>query len=133
MWAIYNGLKNTPPKDFPTAGEIRTTISSVLPILRPHLEEYERVMERVRDLSIVVDEGSKSEDEVKNITEEINRDFKKYGAEHGDDLIEVQVDKEFVKTLSGQFLRPGWGNRWFGKIDEFAEFDELLTSLKGDD
>ena len=40
VYAIYNSLRSTPPKDYPTTEEIKTTITEILPAFKTHISEY---------------------------------------------------------------------------------------------
>ena len=54
MWTIYNNLRNIPPKDFPTTGEIKSTISEVLPALKTHVSFYAEMMKKAEASAVKV-------------------------------------------------------------------------------
>ncbi len=62
-WTIFNNLKNTPPKDFPTTGEIKSTINEVLPALKSQVTYYIEAMEKAVGLAEKVASKEVTEEE----------------------------------------------------------------------
>jgi len=125
-YLIYNSLKNTPPKDYPTTGEIKSTISDILPALKPHIEEYLIKLKDVVDLSnkVAVKELTEADARVK--VDEINNGWRVYTKEHGNDIVDINIGEEGIKTLKTQFSREGWGKNWVVNIEEFAELLDVF-------
>jgi len=126
-WAIYNNLKRTPPKDFPTTGEIRSTITDILPALKSHVFFYSEKIEEATELSIKVSLKEIGEEESKKAVEKINDDWKTYNKEHGEEIVEIPLDDEGFKTLKTQFEREGWGKNWIVTVEEFGELLEAFA------
>lgn len=120
-WAIYNSLKNTPPKDYPTTGEIKSTITDVLPALKEHVASYVEKFKEVSDLSERIVAKELTDEEGKAAVEKLNVELKAYNKEHGDEIVEVALDEEGFKTMKSQFDREGWGKKWLANIEEFGE------------
>jgi hypothetical protein len=120
-WAIYNSLKNTPPKDYPTTGEIKSTISGVLPALKEHLAAYLEKVEEAEDLSAKVVAKEITEEQVKVAVDKINEVWRAYNKANGNEVVEIALDDEGFKTLRAQFDREGWGKKWLANIEEFGE------------
>jgi len=126
-WAIYDNLKRIPPKDYPTTGEIKSTISDVLPDLKGHVVEYIKKIELATELSEKAAGKEITEDQVKEGVDKINEEWRNYNKEGGNDIVEVYLDDEGFKTLKAQFDREGWGKKWVANIDEFGELLEAFA------
>ena len=126
-WSIYNSLKFMPPKDYPTTGEIKSTISDILPALKEYVKEYISKVEQVMELNDKFNAKEITEDQVKTGVDRINEEWKIYNKEHGKEVVEVSFDEEGLKTLKAQFDREGWGKKWVANIDEFSELLEAFT------
>src|SRR3990167_7249001 len=126
-WAIYDNLKRIPPKDYPTTGEIKSTISDVLPDLKGHVVEYIKKIELATELSKKAAGKEITEDQVKEGVDKINEEWRNYNKEGGNDIVEVYLDDEGFKTLKAQFDREGWGKKWVANIDEFGELLEAFA------
>ena len=120
-YTIHNNLRNTPPKDYPTTGEIKSTISFILPALKEHISEYLEMMKKAEDLSVKVVEKELSEADVKVKIDGYNKEWKKYNKEHGSEVVEIILDDESFKTFKAQFDRDNWGKKWVANIEEFGE------------
>ena len=128
-WAIYDNLKRIPPKDYPTTGEIKSTISDVLPDLKGHVVEYIKKIELATELSEKAAGKEITEDQVKEGVDKINEEWRNYNKEGGNDIVEVYLDDEGFKTLKAQFDREGWGKKWVANIDEFGELLEAFAEV----
>jgi len=92
-YTIYNNLRNTPPKDYPTTGEIKSTISSVLPTLKEHISEYLKMLKKAEDLSVKVASKELPEEEVKVKIDEYNEEWREYNRDHGSEIVDVSLDE----------------------------------------
>ena len=126
-YTIYNNLRNTPPKDYPTTGEIKSTISSILPALKEHISEYLEMMKKVEDLSVKVAEKEFSEADVKTKIDGYNEEWRKYNKEHGIEIVDVSMDEESFRIFKVQFDRDNWGKKWVANIEEFGELMEAFA------
>lgn len=129
-WAIYDNLKRTPPKDYPTTGEIKSTISDVLPALKVHVGEYQSKIKDAEELSVQVQAKKLSEEEAKAAVDKINDSWRAYNKEHGQEIVAVELEDEGFKTLKAQFDREGWGKKWLANIEEFGELLEAFDTAK---
>lgn len=129
-WAIYDNLKRTAPKDYPTTGEIKSTISDVLPALKEHCEEYVSKIKEAEELSVRVVEKKLGEEEAKATVDKINDQWRAYNKEHGNDVVAISLDDEGFNTLKAQFDREGWGKKWLANIEEFGELLEAFEAAK---
>ncbi|MCR4307825.1 MAG: hypothetical protein NUV80_04630 [Candidatus Berkelbacteria bacterium] len=129
-WSIYNNLKNTPPKDYSTTGEIKSTIVDILPVLKIHISEYISMMKEAEDLSVQVASKKLSEDEAKTAVDKINDAWKVYNKASGDEIVALELDEEGFNTLKTQFDREGWGKKWLANIEEFGELLEAFDAAK---
>ena len=126
-WAIYNNLRGTAPKDFPTTGEIKNTITSVLPALKAQVEPYIELLKKAEELSARVASKELDEAAAKEAVDKINVEWKAYNKDHGNEIVEVVLDDESFKTLKTQFEREGWGKNWIANLEEFGELLEQFA------
>ena len=126
-YAVYNSLRKTPPKDFPTTGEIKITISDILPAFRTHAASYIEMVKKAEELSVRVASKEIDEGESKEAVDAINVGWRVYTKEHGDDIVEIALDGEAFTTLKAQFERDNWGKTWLANIEEFGEFADAMV------
>jgi len=120
-WSVYNNLKSIPPKDYPTTGEIKSTLSDIMPVFKPAVDEYSKMMDRVTDVQEKLSNKEIDEKEVDKLVAEINKDWKAYNKVGGIEIIDIEISEEGLKTLKAQFEREGWGKKWVANIEEFGE------------
>ena len=125
--SIHINLKSTPPREFPTAGEIKDTISLILPALKEHTSVYAEMSTKAETLALKVSTKELDEAGAKKAVDAINEEWRDYTKEHGKDVCEVALSDEAFKTLRTQFEREGWGPKWTSNLDEYAEMNEAFT------
>ena len=126
-YTIYRSLKSTPPKEYPTTGEIKLTINDIIPALKSHIGEYVKMSEKVDELSVKVQTKELKEEDLKGKVDEINEEFRGYNKEHGSEIVEVALDGEAFTALKSQFERDNWGKTWVQNIEEFSELMDVFT------
>lgn len=126
--AIYNSLKNTPPKDYPTTGEIKETISGILPAFKDHVGTYIELQGEAETLSLQVINKELTEEEGKKAVEAINDKWKAYNKGAGLEYVEVKFSEEAFKILRTQFDRENWGTKWTANLDEYAGMLEAFDN-----
>lgn len=124
--SMYNNLRNVPPKDYPSTGEIKNTLS-VLPVLKELAAGYLDVFKRASELSEKLSAKSVSDEEHKVAVEKLNEELKAYNGEHSNDVVDVVLDEDCMKTLKTQFERDGWGKKWVVTVEEFGELLEAFN------
>ena len=125
-YAVYNSLRKTPPKDFPTTGEIKITISDILPAFKTHAAQYVEMIKQAEELSVKLAAKELTEEQSKKAVEVINDSWRVYTKEHGDDIVDIALEGEAFTTLKAQFDREGWGATWLANIEEFGEFSDAM-------
>ena len=123
-YAIYNNLKNIAPKDYPTTGEIKSTIGAILPGVKQHISKYLDIVKFAEELSESVVSKKVSEEEAKIKVDELNAEWAKYNKDGGNEIVEVSLNDEDFKILKSQFERENWGKNWVKNIEEFGELME---------
>ena len=127
-WTILNNLKSTPPKDFPTTGEIKSTITTIMPALKEHTTFYSDLMKKAEEHNQKFSSKTITEEQSKVEIEKMNTELRDFNKEKGLEIVEVSLDDEGFKVLKAQFERDGWGKKWVVNIEEFGElmlaFDE---------
>jgi len=121
----WNGLRNTPPKEFPNIGEIENT-EQILKILE----------EAIPDFTEILKEGDKIADALRS-TEDINdpeivkqrKEFieksQKLEDTEGNEIVDIEFENSDFNTFFQQFER--WGKNWFLKLGSFLEFRRDLN------
>ena len=125
-YAVYNALRRVPPKDFPTTGEIKSTISDILPAFKGQISEYIVLVKQAEELAVKVSAKELSEDDAKKAVDAINEVWKTYTKEHGDEIVDIALESEAFTTLKAQFEREKWGTTWLANIEEFGEFSDAM-------
>ena len=125
-YAVYNSLRKTPPKDFPTTGEIKTTISDILPALKTQAAQYMEFIKQAEELAVKVSAKELNEEQSQKAVEVINAAWRVYTKDHGDEIVSVELDGEAFTTLKAQFERDDWGKTWLANIEEFGEFSDAM-------
>ncbi|OGK92131.1 MAG: hypothetical protein A2X50_00280 [Candidatus Rokubacteria bacterium GWF2_70_14] len=125
--SVYNNLRTTPPRDFPTAGEIKDTISTILPALKEHISTYAEMTTRAEALALKVSTKEIDEEGAKKAVDAINEEWREYTKQSGKDVCEVALSEEGFKTLRSQFEREAWGPKWTSNLDEYGEMAEAFA------
>lgn len=127
-YAIYNNLRNTAPKEYPSTAEIKDTISSILPALKVVVDGYGELMTKAQDLAVKLHESKDMpKEEADKLVAAMNEEWKSYNKEHGDDVVDIVLEESAMKTLKAQFEREGWGKKWIATIEEFGELLESFA------
>lgn len=126
-WAVFNGLRNIPPKDYPTTGEIRSTLNAILPVLKEQVSSYMDMVKKAEELSVRVAAKELSDEVAQTEVEKINKEWQAYNKEHGKDDVEIVLEEEDLKTLKAQFERENWGTKWIATLEEFGELLEVFA------
>lgn len=129
-WNIYGILKNIPPKDYPTTGEIKNTINLILPALGEHIGEYTSMVNQVVELNKKIVAKEIEEEKVKVESDKINEDWRNYNVEHGIEIVDVELNDEGFRTLKEQFDREEWGKKWVANIEEFGELVDAFSEAE---
>mgnify|MGYP001573820928 CR=1 FL=1 len=126
-YTIYSNLRNTPPKDYPTTGEIKSTISVILPALKEHISDYLGTAKKAGEIAEETMSKKITQEESDKKVEELNVIFRQYNKEHAGDIVEISLDEEGFNTLKTQFDRENWGKKWVANIEEFGELNDAFT------
>lgn len=129
-YVIYNSLRGIAPKNYPTTGEIKSTISAILPALKAQVSEYLVMHDKAGDLAEKMASKQITEEESKATMDEYNETYRTYNKEHGQEIVDISLDAESLKILKAQFERDGWGATWIANIEEYGEittaFEEAI-------
>src|SRR3990167_11020627 len=132
-YTIYRSLKGTPPKEYPTTGEIKTTINDIIPAFKKHIDEYVNMSEKVDELSVKVQTKELKEEDLKGEVDKINEGFREYNKEHGNEIVDIALDGEAFTALKSQFERDDWGKTWVQNIEEFSELMDVFAEAEKSD
>ena len=129
-FAIFRSLRAKPPKDYPTTGEIKTTIGDLLPALKLHVNEYLEVAKKAEEIANKVAAKEVSAKDSESQIEAINKEWRDYNKVHGDEIVEISLDADAFKTLQEQFNREGWGKEWLANLEEYGELLAAFEAVK---
>lgn len=130
VWAIYQNLRSIPPKDYPSTGEIKSTITEVLPALKAVVSEYVEFFKRGEDLNEKMVAKQMTDEEAKVAVETINNDMRAFNKDHGNDVVDIVLEGEGFTTLKTQFNRDEWGTKWLSNIEEYGELVESFAQAE---
>ena len=135
VYTLYNNLKNTPAKVYPTTEEVLETLK-LLPKLKEPVQDYISLMLKVEDVhkeykpklkGLSDEETKKVSKEKKEKLDKLNEEIIDYNSEHSADACEIKLDEATLKSLKAQFERNDWGKAWVVNIEEFGE---ILAALE---
>lgn len=129
VYSVYNHLRNTAPKDYPTTGEIKETISAILPALKEHVVGYLDILSKAEPLRERLVKKEITEKEALPEFDKINAELKEYNIEHGTEICDIVIDEEGFKTLKAQFDRENWGTDWTSNLEEYAEMEAAFAAV----
>jgi len=121
----WNGLRNTPPKEFPNIGEIENTeqilkiLEEAIPDFTEILKEGDKIADALRSTEDINDPGI-----VKQRKEFIEKSQKLEDTE-GNEIVDIEFENSDFNTFFQQFER--WGKNWFLKLGSFLEFRRDLN------
>lgn len=125
---VYLFLKRLPPKDYTTTGEIEIVMNDIIPSFKPLVKEYTQFGEQADEISKRFDNKEINEDGFKKGMGEINREFRNYNDVHGNEKVEIQLDREAFNSLMNMFNRDTMGKNWFSSIEDYMEFREDINT-----
>jgi len=121
----WNSLRNMPPKDFPSIGELEST-TAILDKLKEAIPEFVNSVlegEKMNDKIIL---GRVNDEEVKKIRADYFNESNKLELEKGKEEVTVEFENEEFNTFFQQFER--WGRFWFMKLEAFLEFRKEMCA-----
>jgi hypothetical protein len=125
-YVIHLAIKNVAPKDFPTVGEIKSTIKEILPALQEPIGEYLGFVDEAREIRQKFDAKELSEEASAKEVEKLNEKWREYGKAHGEEIVEIKLEKEAFDFFKGQFERETWGKNWMVNIEEYMELNDAF-------
>ena len=99
-----------------------------MPALKEAVSGYGDLMLKAQDLAVKLQENKDlPKEEGDKLVSAMNDEWRAYNKEHGEDVVEIVLDEEGMKTLKAQFEREGWGKKWIATIEEFGELLEAFA------
>ena len=119
----WNGLKGTPPREFPTIGEIESA-SKVLDKLKETIPEFVKIIEEGEAIGNEIMSG-KMTPELQKRREEYLKKTAEIENEHGKEIVKIELEDEEFNAFFQQCER--WSKNWFNRIDGLLDFRKELN------
>ena len=120
---VWNGLKGTPPKEFPTIGEIESA-SKVLDKLKETIPEFVKIIEEGEAIGNEIMSG-KMTPELQKRREEYLKKPTEIENKHGKEIVKIELEDEEFNAFFQQCER--WSKNWFNRIDGLLDFRKELN------
>ena len=124
-YLVFNNLKNTPPKNFPTLDEMDLTVNDILPVFEGEVEGYIQIRKHAEDINLKLSINEVTQKEADDMIKELNIDAAKFEGQHKNDEVEVEFENSPFNTLFQQFER--WGKEWFRTLEDFVDFRKQIN------
>jgi len=124
----WNGLKNTPPKLFPTIGEMEKT-ADILELLKNAIPEFVEVLREGEKISEDIQAGKFAGEESLKVRRDFAKKSNALEQKVGNSEIPVEFENETFNTFFQQFER--WGKEWFVKLEPYLAFRKEMTATNG--
>ncbi len=123
----WGGLRNIPPKDFPTVGEIEST-GRILKVLKDAIPEFVKVVDKGEEIGNKMTVTEKEEDKMalQKERQDFIRESSKVEEDFGREVIDVAFENDDFNVFFQQFER--WGKNWFFKIEQFIDFRKEMCA-----
>jgi len=123
----WGGLRNTPPREFPTVEEIEAT-GKILDVLKGEIPSFVTLVKEGEEVSDKAMEDPKG-DAAKSSREDFAKKSIVLERGEGQDAIELLFEDAEFNTFFQQFER--WGRLWFPKTEPFIEFRKAMVETNG--
>jgi len=120
---VWNGLKGTPPREFPTIGEIESA-SKVLDKLKETIPEFVKIIEEGEAIGNEMMRG-KMTPELQKRREEYLKKTTEIENKHGKEIVKIELEDEEFNAFFQQCER--WSKNWFNRIDGLLDFRKELN------
>ena len=120
---VWNGLKGTPPREFPTIGEIESA-SNVLDKFKEAIPEFVKIIEEGENIGNEMMRG-KMTPELQKRREEYLKKTTEIENKHGKEIVKIELENEDFNTFFQQCER--WSKNWFNRIDGLLDFRKELN------
>jgi len=120
---VWNGLKGTPPREFPTIGEIESA-SKVLDKLKETIPEFVKIIEEGEAIGNEIMSG-KMTPELQKRREEYLKKTIEIENKHGKEIVKIELEDEEFNAFFQQCER--WSKNWFNRIDGLLDFRKELN------
>jgi len=124
----WNGLKSTPPREFPTIGEIESA-SKVIEKLKEAIPEFVKIIEEGEAIGNQMMMG-KMTPELQKRREEYLKKTNEIESKNGKEIVKIKLENEDFKNFFQQCER--WSKNWFGRIDGLMDFRKELNKTNSE-
>lgn len=121
----WNGLKNTPPKDFPSIEEMDKT-AGILDLLKEATPEFAKVLEEGEKMNTDIQSGKlESDEKIMKAKTEFSKKSVLLEEKSGEDIVEISFENADFNAFFQQFER--WGRVWFIRLEPYLEFRKSMN------
>ena len=120
----WNGLKNTPPKEFPNIGEMDKA-SDILDEFKGIVPDFVEIMIEGEKINTDIQLGKINPEEIMAKKAEFQKKANALEDATGEQEVDVLLEDDVFNTFFQQFER--WGKNWFQKLDGFLSFRKDLN------
>ena len=124
----WNGLRGTPPKEFPTMGEIESA-SKVIEKLKEAIPEFVKIIEEGEAIGNQMMMG-KMTPELQKRREEYLKKTNEIESKNGKEIVKIELENEDFKNFFQQCER--WSKNWFNRIDGLMDFRKELNKTNSE-
>jgi hypothetical protein len=123
---VWNGLKSTPPKEFPTMGEIESA-SRVIEDIEKAIPEFVDIIKGGEEIKneMMKSVGQKLPASLQKKREEYMRKSTEVETKKGKEMVKIEFEDDDFNNFFQQCER--WGKNWFTNIGGLMEFRKCLT------
>jgi len=115
----WNGLRNVPPKDFPTVDEMDRTVE-ILNGLEHTIPEFVKIFRDGEQLNIETQSGKIDPKKVGERRATYQKESGEIESKEGKVEVEIEFEDSVFNTFFQQTER--WAKNWFMKLEPYLEF-----------
>lgn len=125
----WNSLRNVPPKEFPSIGELEVT-TVILDKLKAGIPEFVESVLEEEQINRDIITGKIKPEQINNKRTEYFKESSKLEIEKGEEEVTIEFEDAEFNAFFQQFER--WGKNWFPKVEAFLDFrkDMCLANSK---
>lgn len=122
---VYNGLMNTPPKEFPTMAELEQT-PVIVEKLKTEIPEFVKSIGEAEKMNTDIITGKIKNEDIDKARSDYYKVSTNLEMEKGKEVVGIDFENNEFNTFFQQFER--WGRNWFIKMEAYLEFRKDMNA-----